>query len=102
MENTDCKELYLQRKAQQLMQWDKVVDKLKTREAGAVMKFKTDLQHHILKIQVIKARTEAKLRNLRIADKSDWDASRQEMEKSWLRLRLAFSRAATQSRRKNR
>ena len=94
MENQKNKESYMIRKSQQLIQWDRVTDKLKLRVADARDKSKTDLRHHLLKIQVVKARTEAILRRLQIAENGNWYHIKSELEKSWRLLRQRFSKAS--------
>ncbi len=88
------KEIYLQRRAQQLIQWERVIDKLKLRADKSEDKSKTDLNHHILKIQVKKARTEVQLRQLQKAENGNWDDLKTSLEQSWTDLRRAFIRAS--------
>ncbi len=98
MEYSKDKELYLQKRTKQLLQWDRVIDKLKLRAAKAEDKRKTDLDHHIIKIQVKKARTEVKLRQLIRASNEMWDEIKNGLEKSWLDLRKAFLKASAKSK----
>ena len=94
MEDHKNKESYMQRKAQQLIQWDRVIDKLQARADKAKDKSKSDLHRHIIKIKVIKARTAVILNRLRNADNGNWDNIRMDLEKSWGLLRRAFSNAS--------
>jgi hypothetical protein len=94
MENLKDKESYLQRKAQQLRQWERVIEKLISRADRAKDKRETELRHHILKIQVKKARTEAKLRQLQEEENGKWDDIKAGLEKSWVELREAFLKAS--------
>ena len=98
MEYSKDKELYLQKRTKQLLQWDRVIDKLKLRAAKAEDKRKTALDHHIIKIQVKKARTEVKLRQLIRASNEMWDEIKNGLEKSWLDLRKAFLKASAKSK----
>jgi len=94
MEDHKNKESYMQRKAQQLMQWERVIDTLQARADKAKDKSKSDLRRHIVKIQVIKARTAVILNRLRNADNGNWDNIKADLEKSWGLLRKAFSNAS--------
>ena len=94
MENLKDKESYLQRKAQQLRQWERVIEKLISRADRAKDKRETELRHHILKIQVKKTRTEAKLRQLQEEENGKWDDIKAGLEKSWVELREAFLKAS--------
>ena len=98
MEHSKDKESYLQKRTKQLLQWDRVIDKLKFRADKAEDKRKTDLDHHIIKIQVKKARTEVKLRQLIRASNEMWDEIKNGLEKSWLDLRKAFLKASAKSK----
>jgi hypothetical protein len=97
MENLKNNESYLQRRAQQLRQWERVIEKLISRADRAKDKREIELRHHILKIQVKKARTEAKLRQLQEADYGKWDVIKAGLEKSWVELREAFLKASARS-----
>ena len=94
MENPINKESYLLRRAEQLQQWERVIDILISRADKAKDSGKTELRHHIVKIWVQKARTEVKLRHLHEAGKEKWDDLKADLEKSWGELRIAFSKAA--------
>ncbi len=84
----------MQRKAQQLIQWERVIDKLQARADKAKDKSKSDLRRHIIKIKIIKARTAVILNRLRNADNGNWDNIRMDLEKSWGLLRRAFAYAS--------
>jgi len=94
MENLDHNETYLRRKTEQLRQWDGVIDKLTVRADKAVDKGRTDLQHHIIKIKVKKARTEVILRKLQQPDNENWNTLKAAFEKSWRELRETFLKAS--------
>jgi hypothetical protein len=94
MENLKSKEFYLQRKAEQLRQWERVIDKLTSRADNAEDKNKTNLHHHIAKIQVQKARTMDILEQLQKAENENWDNFKINLEKSWTDLREAFLKAS--------
>jgi hypothetical protein len=98
MENHKNKESYLQIKAQQLRQWERVIDKLISRADKAKDKRETDLRHHIVKIQVKKARTEVILRHLHEEGNGKWDDIKAGLEKSWMELREAFLKASARSK----
>lgn len=84
----------MQRRAQQLQQWDRVIAKLVARADKAKDMRQKDLRHYILKIQVLKARTEVKLRQLQEAKNGDWDNIKTSLENSWTTLRKAFLKAS--------
>jgi hypothetical protein len=94
MEDLNNRESYSLRKTEQLRQWEGVIDKLTVRAEKAVDKNKTDLQHHIIKIRVKKARTEAILRKLQQSDNGNWDLLKGAFEKSWQELRKTFLKAS--------
>ena len=97
MENHKNKESYLQRRTQQLQQWERVIDKLISRADKAKDISETDLRHHIVKIQVKKARTEVILRHLQEEGNGKWDDIKAGLEKSWKDLRKAFLKASANS-----
>jgi hypothetical protein len=94
MENPKNRESYLQRRAEQLRQWDRVMAKLIARVDKVKGKSNTDLRHHIVKIQVKKARTEVKLRQLQEEGNGKWDDIKADLEKLWGELREAFLKAS--------
>jgi hypothetical protein len=96
MESPEDKESYLQSKAQQLHQWEQVIEKMISRDEKAKNKSNTDLRHHIVKLQVKKARTEAKLRQLQEAGNGRWDGIKTGLEKYWVELREAFKKASVE------
>ena len=94
MKNLINKESYLLRRAEQLHQWERVIDKLMSRADKAKNGSKVELQHHIVKIWVKKARTEVKLRHLREAGNGKWNDLKADLEKSWGELRETFLKAS--------
>ena len=94
MENFINKESYLQRRTEQLRQWERVMDKLILRADKAKNDQKTELAHHIVKIQEKKAKTEFKLRQLQESGNEKWDDFKVGLEKSWVELREAFLEAS--------
>jgi len=95
MENPEEKKSYLRERAEQMRKWDKIIDKLIVRSGKAKNKDNTELRHHIVKLQVKKARTDFKLRQLQEAGKEKWDDLKTGLEKNWVELRKAFSKAST-------
>jgi hypothetical protein len=87
-------ESYLQRRAAQLHQWQRVLDRLISRAVKAEGKSRRDQHHHIIKIQVKKDRTEVNLKQLSRAGNKMWDNIKIGMEKSWKELREAFLKAS--------
>lgn len=97
MKNLTKKESYLHRRAEQLVQWERVIDKLISRADEASGKHKTELRHHIIKIRVKKARTEVILRQLQEAGNGKWDEIKAILEISWRELRESFLKASANS-----
>ena len=95
LKNHKNKEAYLRRKLQQLQQWERVINILRSRADKSKDKSKTELRDHIRKILVLKARYEYKLRQLQQAENSKWDYLKTRLEKSWLELRDAFLKASS-------
>jgi hypothetical protein len=95
MENLKNRESYLQRRAKQLLQWERVIDKLISRADKDSGKSKTKLRHHIVKIRVKKERIEVKLGQLREAENGKWEDIKADLEISWVELREAFLKAST-------
>ena len=95
--NTD-KKSYLNRRTKQLRQWEPILEKLMLRAEKAQDTSKTELRHHIVKIQMKKARTEVKLRELRKAKKGEWDDLKTGLENSWKDLRKAFLKASANAK----
>lgn len=91
-------ESYLQRRAIQLRQWQRVLDRLISRAVKAEGKSRREQHRHIIKIQVKKDRTEVKLRQLSRASNKMWDNIKIGMEKSWKELREAFLKATIRSK----
>ena len=90
MENFQNKESYLHRRADQLQQWDRVIDRLTSRADKAKDKSKVELRNHIAKIQAKKAKTENILKQLHNAGNEKWDNIKAAFEENWLELREAF------------
>ncbi len=88
------KKSYLDRRTEQLRQWEPILGKLILRAEKAPNKSETELHHHIIKIQVKKARIEAKLKALRKAGKGEWDDLKIGFENSWKDLRQAFLKSS--------
>jgi len=97
MNSAERRVTYLHRKAVQLFQWEKVLNKLRGRADQAIDKDETNLRHHILKIWVKKARTEAKLHTLGESENGNWDRLKADFEKHWKDLRHAFLKASGRS-----
>ena len=81
-------------KAKQLKQWERVINKLISSVETAKDRRKKELLHHIVKIQVKKARTEAKLRQMQNEENGNWNNLKGDFEKSWRELREAFLKAS--------
>ena len=90
LENLKSKELYIQRKSQQLRQWEHVINLLRARADKSKANNKSELRKHIGNILVKKARSEYKLKLLQQASNEKWNASKTGLEKSWLELRASF------------
>jgi len=97
MKNTINRESYFLTKTIQLKQWKRVLDKLISRAEKTKDRKKTELLHHIVKIQVKKARTEAKLRQLQNEKNGNRSNLKADFEKSWGDLRKAFLRASAKT-----
>ena len=94
MENLNFKESYLQRRMEQLQQWDRVMEKLKSRAKKAKDKSSIDLHNHIGIIQAKKENTVNKLLQLKEAEIEKWDDFKASLEESWVDLRKAFLKAS--------
>jgi hypothetical protein len=84
----------LQRRAEQLQQWERVIKKLMSRANKASDTNKTELHHHITKVLVTKARSKYKLWQLRNAGNEKWNEIKVGLEKNWVELRKAFLTAS--------
>lgn len=98
MRNLINRESYLQTKTKQLLQWDRVIEKLISRADNTADRGQTEIRHHIIKIQVNKARAEAKLRKLQKENNGNWNDIKADFEKSWNELRQSFLKASTRSK----
>jgi len=90
MENPFSKENYLQRKAEQLKQWERVLEKITLRVEIANDKNKPVIRQHIKKIRTLKSQTEFILEQLQKADNERWESSNINLEKNMENLRNAF------------
>lgn len=90
MKNPNTNKFYLQRKAKQLKQWEKVLDKIILRAEISNDKDKTKIFQHINKIQAIKLRIEDILNQLQHAENERRGASNINLEKNFDNLRQAF------------
>jgi hypothetical protein len=90
MESLKNKKFYLHRRAEQLEQWDRVIDRMKARVANAQNQSKIEILHHIMRIQVKKASIVDNLMNLQKAGNEVWDDMKSDVEKKWVELRNAF------------
>jgi hypothetical protein len=94
MESLKNREFYLHRRAEQLRQWERVIDKLIVRADKASDKSRKELRRHIARIKVKKASTEVKLKHLQEEGNGNWDALKADLELNWVELRKAFLRAS--------
>jgi len=94
METQENKKSYLDKRSEQMQRWDKTIDKLIKRANKQKDADHTELRHHIVKLQVKKARTEVKLLQLGEAGREKWDILKAGMEKNWTELREAFLKAS--------
>lgn len=86
-------EFYLQRKTELLQKLEYVIDKLILKADKAEGKHKTNLQHHVIKIQVKKARTDVILRKLKRKEYKDKEQLKDSLEISLKDLKKAFSKS---------
>jgi len=84
----------MHRRADQLQQWDRVIDRLTSRADKTNDKSKADLRNHIAKIQAKKVKTENLLEQLHEAGNENWDNIKAAFEENWLELREAFLEAS--------
>ena len=91
------KDSYLQRKAKQLHQWERVMDNLITRANNTEDKDRSEILNQIDNIKVKKKYIENELKRLKLSDENEWKEERNELEKSWKELRDAFSNSAVRS-----
>jgi len=84
----------LQRRTEQLQQWERVIKKLISRANNASDTNKTEFRNRITKVLVNKARSEYKLRQLQKAGNGKWNEIKAGLEKNWVELRKAFLTAS--------
>ena len=68
------------------------IDELKLKVENSMVEDKTSLHNHILKIQVKKARTLDKLRQLHSVEDVLWKALKENLEISYKELKVAYSK----------
>jgi hypothetical protein len=100
MKNQNSNEFYLRRKAQQLKQWGKVLDKIILRAEISNGNNKSIIIKHINKIQSLKLKTENILEQLKKAENERWDSSNINLEKNFENLRKAFLESSKSLKRK--
>jgi hypothetical protein len=91
MVNFKNKDSYLQRKAKQLHQWERVMGNLITRAQKTEDKKKAELLNQIEKIKTKKAYIEKQLKRMKLSGEKEWRKEKDGLEKSWKELRDAFS-----------
>ena len=90
MNNKNSNRFYLQRKTNQLKQWEKVLDKIILRAEISNDKNKSIILRQINKIQTLKLKTENILGQLKQAENERWHTSNTNLEKNFENLRRAF------------
>ena len=88
------KESYIQRKSQQLRQWEHGINILRTRADKPKDKNNTEILDQIGKILVLKARSEYKLIQLQQSGNGKWNEIKAGLEKSLVGLRKSFLNAS--------
>ena len=91
-------EFYLQKNTDLLQKLESVIDKLIVKADKAQGKNKTNLQHHVIKIQVKKARSDVLLRKLKGKETEEKDDLKNNLEISLKELKKAFSNAVSMSK----
>jgi len=91
-------EFYLQKNTDLLQKLESVIDKLIVKADNAQGKNKTNLQHHVIKIQVKKARSDVLLRKLKGKETEEKDDLKNNLEISLKELKKAFSNAVSMSK----
>ncbi len=86
-------QIYLQKKDELLQKLESVIEKLTSKMEKSEGNNKTNLQHHIIKIQVKKARTDVILRKLKGKGDENLDDLKINLDISLKELRKAFSNA---------
>jgi hypothetical protein len=90
-------EFYLQKNTDLLQKLESVIDTLILKAEKAEGKHKTNLQHHVIKIQVKKARTDVILRKLKRKENEEQDDLKNNFEISLKKLKKALSNASSMS-----
>jgi seryl-tRNA synthetase len=85
------KNTYLQRKVEQLHQWERVLDNLIARAKKTEDKKRIELLNQIEKIKAKKSHIEKQLKRMKSSGEKDWRKEKDGLEKSWKELRDAFS-----------
>jgi hypothetical protein len=88
----------LQKSTDLLQKLESIIDKLIVKADKAQGKNKTNLQHHIIKIQVKKARSAVLLRKLKGKENEEKDDLKNNLEISLKELKKAFSNAKSMSK----
>ena len=91
------KDSYLQRKAKQLHQWERVLDNLMARAHKSEDKEKSDMLNQIENIKAKKVSLENQLKQMKASGDKKWQNEKDIIEKSWKELRDAFSNSAVGS-----
>ena len=94
MENNKSKEFFLNKKFEQLGQWERVIKKIISKAEEAEGKKQTKMYQHLENIQTQKSRIENILDQLQTAENERWDSSKKNLEKNWVILRKAFLKAS--------
>jgi hypothetical protein len=97
MDKLKNKHSYLQRKAEQLHQWERVLDNLNARAKKNEDKKKTELLNQIKKIKTKKTHIENQLKRSKASGEKEWQDEKDRIEKSWKDLRDAFSKTTAGS-----
>ncbi len=97
MDTMNDKKLYLQRKADQVQQWERVMENMIARANKAKDKERSEILNQIDNIKVKKENIEHHLRRCKISDEKDWKNEKNDLDKSWKELRDAFSSSAVRS-----
>lgn len=92
--NNKSKEFYLNRKVEQLQQWERVIEKIISRAENANGENKSKIHQHLNNIQTQKSRIERIVEHLQNAENEKWDSSKINLEKKWVILRESFLNAS--------
>ena len=97
MEASEIKELYVDRKAQQLKQWDRVIAKIILTAKQADIESKKDLLHHIKTINIKITRIERILKLLRESGNQNWFNIKFDLEIKWKDLRKVILKGSAKA-----